>query len=146
MNELAEIVSDIVAGSASKSIEIRGRFYTVKPPTTVVLAKMLKPLSKMNISEGENSISVTAKMVEQSAYIDEAIALAVVGDVQMSLKNRLKLWRITRDLSHASEAERKDNFATVVSLLGGKDFFDTARLAMEVTGMVIKQKPLAETH
>ncbi|MDR1582899.1 MAG: hypothetical protein LBS55_06505 [Prevotellaceae bacterium] len=150
MNELADIISDAITGASCKSIEIRGRFYTVKPPVTIVLARMLKPLSKVCAGETEEISGIIRKRVEQSKHIDEAIAIAVIGDAPMNLRNKLRNMlrkrKILRDLSHLTEAQQKEAFGTVISLIGGKDFFDTARLAMEVTGMMVKQKPSEETR
>jgi hypothetical protein len=146
MNELANVVSDVLTGGHCKSVEINGQFYTIHPPSTLTLARMLKPLSRVNVGDTEDRFSIVQKRVEQSKYIDEAIAIAVIGNVSMNLKNRIKKWKLLRALSHCSEACQKESFESIASLLGGKDFFGTARLAMEITGMMVKQKPSGETR
>jgi hypothetical protein len=146
MNELANIVSDAIAGVSCKSIEVNGKFYTVYSPTTLTLARMLKPLSKVNVGETEDMLSFVRKRVEQSKYIDEAIAIAVVGDVPMNLQNRLSKRKILRELSRCTEKQQKEAFESIASLVGGKDFFDTARLAMGITGMMVRPKPSEETR
>jgi hypothetical protein len=107
---------------------------------------MLKPLSKVAVGETEESLKIVQKRIEQSKYVDEAIAIAIMGDVPMNIKNRFRKRKILIELSHSTESQQKKNFEAVVSLLGGKDFFDTARLAMEIAGMMAKQEPSEETR
>jgi hypothetical protein len=89
---------------------------------------------------------IVQKRVGQSRYIDEAIAIAVIGEDSMSLKNRIKKRKILRELSRCSEKHQKEAFESIASLIGGRDFFDTARLAMKITGMTVKQKPSEGTR
>lgn len=148
MNELAELVSDALTGNLFKTIELKDKFYTVYAPHTIVVARMLKPLSKIFIDEGSaTSLSVIASIGEQSQYIAEVIALAILGDVPaFSLKYRFSLWRLKRKLQKNDMRILKEAFKDVLSLIDGQAFFDCAQLAMGITKGMAKQELQGETR
>ncbi|MDR3142700.1 MAG: hypothetical protein LBU37_13390 [Tannerellaceae bacterium] len=146
MNELAGIVSESLSGELKKVICMGGKFYTVSAPATCVLARMLKPLSEINLKEGDRYIDMIARSVEQSKYIDSAIAYAVIGDTGAGVVRRFRHRELCRAFSHATDAERGLAFIETISLVTGKSFFKSARLAMDITKTMAKQKSSEETR
>ena len=123
---------------------MNGKYYTIRPPKTRLLALMLKPLSKLNVGEfkSEADISVLLRQsVEQYRYADECIALCILGDRAFGVLSKLRLWRLKRKLSFASDAERYEAMNKIVQLIIPSHFFAYCRLAMELTGtMTAKQE------
>lgn len=144
MNNLAAIVSDALIGETKKTIYMGGRYLTVSAPATCVLARMLKPLSMIDVQENERLIDLISKSAFQSKYIDSAIAYAVIGDTRSGFLRRLKHWRFCRLFSHSTATERESAFAEIISLVDGKSFFFSARLAMEISRVMARQESSAE--
>ncbi|MDR2765432.1 MAG: hypothetical protein LBB90_10445 [Tannerella sp.] len=141
MNGLTEIVSDSITGGESRVIGVRGRFYRVKAPTPYTLGRMLKPLGKLEVDEKENRISLIQKSVAQYPYMDSMIALAILGDVPLTLLNQWRLWRLKRRFRRSEDAERLAAFKEILSIITPNDFFLYARLAMELTLRMVNTKP-----
>lgn len=142
-NTLAEHISDSLSGNSKAVISMNGVYYTIKPPKTKTLALMLKPLSYINVGEfnGEPDIAELLKLsVEQYRYADECIAICILGERVFGMLSKLRLWRLKRKLSLASDAERYDALNKIVSLIIPASFFHYSRLAMEVTGTMTKTK------
>ena len=142
MNQLAEQVSDALLRKTSVVITMNDRYYTVKPPRTKLVARMLKPLSRLYVEEMKegDDISEMLKMsVEQYPYADEVIALAITGDKAFGLLSGFKLWRLKRKLSMASDAERSEALKQITGLIIPMHFFVYARLAMGLTGAMAKE-------
>jgi hypothetical protein len=139
MNELANIVSESLTGELNKVICMRGKYYTVSAPATCVLARMLKPLSKIKLNEDDRIIDLIARSVEQAKHIDSAIAYAVIGDTRVGVIRRFRRWKLCRAFAHATDAERELAFTETISLATGKSFFNSARLAMDITKTMAKQ-------
>lgn len=139
---LAEQVSSGITGR-SESIKMNDRYYTIKPPKTKLLAAILNPLSKINIGEIDESTSIGEAIKEsvlQYPYMDEVIAICVLGDKYFKPLSKLKLWILKRKFSFASDSERLEVFKKITSLIIPTDFFSYARLAMNLTGMMAKEK------
>jgi len=145
MNDLSSIVSGALTGTTSKTIRMAGKFYMVKQPTVYVLARMLEPLSKINVAEDETWQSIISKQAKQSKYIAESIAIALLGDVAMHPLSRYKLYRMKCAFRHTTDSEQREALETILSLITGTDFFVTARLAMAIVGTMIKPKSPEET-
>jgi hypothetical protein len=141
MNRLTEIVSDSIAGGETRIITLRGKFYRVKAPTAYVVGRMLKPMGRIEVKENERRVSLIRKNVEQYRHMDTAIALAVLGDVPLTLWNRLRLWRLRRRFRRAEDAERLEAFREILSVIMPDAFFLYARLAMELTCRMANTKP-----
>lgn len=146
MNDLSSIVSGALTGLTNKTVRMAGKFYVVKQPTVYVLARMLEPLSKINVTEDETWQSIISKQAEQSKYLAEAIAIALLGDVSMHPLSCYKLNRMKRAFMHTTDSEQREALETILSLITGTDFFVTARLAMAVVGTMIKQKSSEGIH
>jgi hypothetical protein len=146
MNELANIVSESLTGELQKVICMGGKYHAVPAPATCVLARMLKPLSKVNLNEDDRYIDLIARSVEQSKYLDSAIAYAVIGDTGAGVIRRIRHRRLCRAFAHATDAERELAFMETISLVTGKSFFNSARLAMDITKTMAKQKSSEETR
>jgi hypothetical protein len=138
--ELAEIVSDGIAGEDSRIISIRGRFYAVRPPSPFVLGRMLKWLSRLEASDGDGLRELTVKRVAQYGYMDAVIATAILGDCAMTPLNRIRLRLYRRRFGRASDAERLTAFRDILSIVIPDAFFVYARLAMELTGRMVNTK------
>ena len=142
MNQLAEHVSDALLRKTSAVFTMNDRYYTVKSPKTKLVAKMLKPLSRLYVDEMKegDDISEMLKMsVEQYPYADEVIALSIMGDKAFGVSSSLRLWRLKRKLSMASDAERSEALKQITGLIIPMDFFVYARLAMGLTGAMAKE-------
>lgn len=138
-NGLAEIVSNGITGEGLKVISVRGRFYAVKPPTPFVLGRMLKYISRLDVSDEDGRRDLIIKNVEQYRYMDAAIAVAILGDCRMTLLNRFRLWLYRRRFCGAGDTERLAAFKDVLSIIMPDAFFVYARLAMELTNRTVKR-------
>jgi hypothetical protein len=141
MNRLAEIVSDGVTGEDSRTVSMCGKFYRLNSPTPYVLGRLLKPLSKLEVEDGEEGSSLIRKNAEQYRYMDEAIAIAILGDTKMTFPAAFRLWLMKRRFRHATDAERLSVYRELLSLVTPGDFFCYARLAMDLTGRLANTKP-----
>ncbi|MDR0573857.1 MAG: hypothetical protein LBG96_07510 [Tannerella sp.] len=137
--ELAEIISDNITGEDLRIISICGRFYRVKPPTPFVLGRMLKYLSRINLPESNDRMSLIAKSAEQYRYMDRVIAIAILGDRMLTPWNRLRLWLYGRRFRKASDGDRLMAFKDILSIVIPDCFFVYARLAMELTNRVARR-------
>ncbi len=143
MNILADQISDSLSGKKEIVIKMNELYYTIKPPKTKLLALMLKPLSQINISDFDDKASLSEVIkasVDQYPYMDECTSLAILGDKSFGIFSVLRLWRMKRRLSFASDTERLEAFKQIVSLIIPTDFFAYARLAMELTGTMANGK------
>ena len=139
MNELAKLVAEGILDEF-KTVMLCGRMYIINAPTSYVIGRMLKPLSHVDVAENETRMSASAKSTEQSKYIDEAIALAILGDVPMNPSNRLRLRRMKRLFCHADDADRLQAFSELISIINPEPFFLCARLAMNLTQSLAGRK------
>jgi len=137
MNQLANIISDSLSGNQSAVIVMNGEYYTVKAPKTKLVAMILKPLSRIHTDFNDLSACVQDS-VEQYPYMDECIALCILGDRAFGWLAKFRVWRLKRKLSNASNAERSDAFRQIYGLIIPKDFFPYALLAMGLTGQLTK--------
>lgn len=145
MNKLADIVSDILSDNQFATIAMGGKYYRIVPPTTFVLAKMLKPLSKLNVSDKDTGVEAIAKDVSQSKYIDACIAECIIGD-KRNITSKFRLWRLRRRFRHANGKDRLEAFAEVLSISKADAFFLSAQLAMELTNRMARQRPPEATR
>jgi hypothetical protein len=110
-------------------------------PTPFVLGRLLKPLSRLDVEEeGERKSALIRKSVEQHRYMDEVIAIAILGDVKMTPVARLRLHLMKRRFRRANDVERLAAFNEMLSLFNPDSFFSYARLAMELTGRLANTK------
>ena len=144
MDNFSEYVSDSLTGNKREVVVMNEKYYTLKPPKTKLLAKMLKPLSHLQVGEFKDKSDVPVllkRSTEQYHYADEFIALCILGDNVFGWFSRVRLWRLKRLLSFASDAERYDAINKIVNLIIPSYFFAYCRLAMELTGaMATKQE------
>lgn len=118
-------------------------YYRIKPPKTKLLSLMLKPLSKIHVEDFKDESSVSEIInisVKQYPFMDECIALAILGNQAFGVFSKFGIWRLKRKLSFASDAERLEALKQIVSLIIPSDFFSYARLAMELTGTMANGK------
>ena len=141
-NQLAGYISDSLSGNAREVIVMNEKHYTIKPPRTKLLAKMMKPLSFLYVDESRDvQDSVLLKMsIEQYPYADEFIALCILGDKAFGLLSKLRLWRLKRKLSFAYDYERNDAFNKIYAMIIPVCFFSYSRLAMGLTGAMTRTK------
>jgi hypothetical protein len=136
MNDLANMVSDALLGEMRKTIFWGGKYHTVNALNGYTLARMIKPLSRIDVDENESQIGTLQKQVAQGKYIDEAIAIAIMGNRY----SRLRKWLLMRRVKRSDSAEQLEAFKEVSSLISGQHFFLSARLAMQLVKMMAKQK------
>lgn len=144
MNELANTVSKSLTGSTVAVIEMGGRFYAIKPPITKLVAKMLLPLSNIDSvnenPEDVNMSELTKKAVDQYKYIDEFIALAILGKNTFDFFSKIRLKRIIKKLSYSTDLERAVAFKEILGLINPSGFFVCARLASDLVGAMTNRK------
>lgn len=140
MNKLADIVSDSVGGNTCVIIQAGKKQWRINAPTPFVLSRMLKPLSQVSVSDEETHLSATVKIGQQSFHLAWAIALAIVGDKPLHLINRFRLFRLARRIHHQPLIWQKDALEKIISIIDAQAFFYCARLAMELTKMMVKPK------
>jgi len=141
MNELAALVSDVLTGNSFVNIELNGEYYTVEQPNTIVVARMLKPLSNMEIKEGMNFFESLESFKTQSEYICEAISIAVLGDVDINLKkNKDRLKKVKQAALKSNFSQIKEAFTLILSVIDSQSFFECAHLAVGLVSQMSKQK------
>jgi hypothetical protein len=140
-NRLAIKVSDNITGEESRIVSMCGKFYRMGCPTPFVLGRLLKPLSRLEVEEGDDKSALIRKSVEQYGYMDEVIALAILGDVKMTPVARFRLHLMMRRFRRANDVERLTAFKEMLSLVTPDSFFAFARLAMKLTGRLANTKP-----
>jgi hypothetical protein len=141
--ELSEQISEALTGSLSATIKMNDKYYSIKAPKTKLVAKILNPLSHITmagITEENFLPEGLKKSVEQYGYADEVIALAISGDSTFRPLSKLRLWRLRQKLSLASDKERGEALKEIMKLIVPSDFFSYARLAMELTGTMIRKQ------
>ena len=137
--ELAKIVSESITGEMSKIIFIRGRYYSVQPPTPYVLGRMLKHLSRLRADGGDTRESLIASNAVQYRHMDAAIATAIMGDCPMTPLNRLRKRLYCRRFRRAGDGERLEAFKEILSITIPDAFFVYARLAAGLSDRVARQ-------
>lgn len=140
MSELADIVSDSLSGNTFVTIQVGKRQYRINAPTPFILSRMLKPLSQISVNDEETHLSATTKIGSLGFYLAQSIALAVIGDRPLHPFNRMRLYRLARKIHRQPLAWQKDALEKIVSVIDAQAFFYCARLAMELTKMMVKPK------
>ena len=147
MNQIAELVSDSLSGKTSAVITMNGKYYTIRSPKTKLVALILKPLSRIKIDEYSDESQFHRAIrdsIEQYPYMDECIALCILGDRAFGWLSKFRLWMLKRKLSFASDEERATAFIEIKDLLIPRGFFLYARAAMILTGQMTESTKQSE--
>lgn len=141
MNQLAALISDVLTGQSFVNIELNGAFYHVEQPNTIVVARMLKPLSQVEIEQGANVFNTIEKLAQQSDNIAQAIAWAVIGDADINTDaSKEKFEKVRKQALRSTSSQLKEAFSLIVSLIDAQDFFECAHLAVGIVNQMSKQK------
>jgi len=141
MNELIKVVSGMLTGEDFKTVRLGGRFYSIKSPWTITLAKALGKLSIIDIPDTPSRIDAIMMMPGYSTKVAAFIAVLAVGNVKYwGPLQHLRYRMAYRDAMRTTESEKGDAFVTCLSLINASDFFVYASLGVKLAKQMATAK------
>lgn len=137
MDKAAELVSDSVLGNSFVTVVLAGKPYTVYPPAIKVVCRAISSFSKIGVDGEYTKLSIIGEIPENAPHIIKGLAALIVGDVKFW---RWKARRIKKVLESSTLQELKEATESIISLIGGDDFFAVAACLKSVIGMAAKAK------
>ena len=141
MNELVQVVSGMLTGEDFKTVRLGGRFYTIKSPWTVTLARALGKLSVIDIPDNASRIDAIMMAPGYAPKVAAFIAVLAVGNVNhWGPLQDIRYHMAYRDAMRTTETEKKDAFVTCLALINAADFFVCASLGVKLADQMAKAK------
>ena len=133
MNEAAKLISDSILGVAFKTITVRGKAYTLTPPTIKTIAKAIRHFSKVGIDGEYSRVSVLSEVPGNYKYIVNGLCML------LSKGNFIK-YHYLRITLNPTNTELRDAVKTAIDMMGGEAFFECAASVKQVSVIAAKQK------
>ena len=126
MNKAANIVGSSIIGTDFKTVVIKGKAYTIYPPTIKKIAGASCYLSKIEEGNTLKDMFINLGNLEAVSY---ALSWFIQGDDSLS-----------KELSNGSIDELADALEMAYSLISAEHFFKLSALARNVALLTAKQK------
>lgn len=132
MNKASKIISEGILGNYSRNIQVGSKWYSMKQPTIPVIARIVRHWSCIDMADKHSVLSVISEIPVNSKPIIRGIAEALAGG------NRIKYVYYRRVIRKLTTEQMKEAVVTIIELINGKDFFESASLARSATQIVAK--------
>ena len=137
MNEAAGLVVDSIQNENFKIISIRGKIYSVYPPTIKIICRAISSFRKIGLDGEYSRLSVIAEIPDNVPYIIKGLSLLIVGN---AWNWRWKSRGVEKVLESATLRELREATEIAISLIGPDDFFGCAACLKSMTGTAAIQK------